>query len=480
MKAKIALLLLLLGSFILYTFRIDRAPSIYVDEAVVGYDAYSILSTGKDHHGQQYPIYFRFFGAYTPGLYVYALLPLIKLFGLSPYTIRILSSISGVISIFVFYKFLEILLKSSSKSLIGSAFYAIIPWSVFNSRLGYEVMFAATIFNAGVYLLAKNTSKYSYLGLFLISLSTYAAHTQRFLAPIFLIMYFIFILKPKLKEIIFLCLTQLPNFYMLSTEAFWIKTSATSIKYLIIQIISYLSPRSLFFELPDIDLQHQIPRISIFFWWMILPLIIGVYHQFRSIGQIQKVIIIWIVASIVPASLSGEFISIQRALPLLFPLMLIIATGISRLSYLAVLILFPYSLILIFRSYFFLLPTFNSKAWNYGYHELSQFMLENQNSNFFIDNTRNPRNYILPLFYSKIDYQKTVSNYYSVPQISDYYQYSNATFDKLDWSQDLSNYKYLVSDGLSISEAQAREHKLTKIKTIVTPTNDVALEIYQR
>lgn len=476
MKNNFLLVIVLVFSFLLYTYKLGVIPtSVYVDEATVGYNAFSVASTGADEFGQRFPIYFRFFDAYTPGLFVYFIIPIIKLFGLSAFSIRLLSAISGTISIYFFYKTLKLF---SYNSLVGTIFYSIIPWTVFNSRLGYEVMFAATLFNAGCYFLLKNLSKISYIGLFLISLSTYAAHTQRYLAPLFILVYLIFYKKFKIKSVIFLLLTQIPNLIMVFTPSFWVKNNNFSINYFILQIVTYLSPKTLFFQLPDIDLQHQIPQSSIFFWWMIVPLIFGIKKLF-SIDQNKRVfIIIWIICSIIPASLSGEFISIQRALPLLFPLMVVISLGLSTNMFINI-FLFSYSLLLLFRSYYILLPKTMSSAWNYGYPELSQIIASTPDKKYLIDNTRNPRNYILPLFYRQYQYRKYLPNYYSAQKTTDIYKYYNLTFKPLDWAEDLSKFDYIVSDGLSISNDQATEHKLTKTKSIITPNNVTVLEIFK-
>jgi len=433
------------------------------------------MNTGQDEFGQQLPIYFRFFNAYTPGLFVYAIMPFIKIFGLSAFSIRLLSAICGAVSVFFFYKTLKIF---TSNYLIGTLLYAIMPWMVFNSRLGYEVMFASTIFNVGCYYSLKNLSKISYIGLFLISISTYAAHTQRYLAPFFLLLYFIIYKKTKIKPLIFLVFTQVPNIILLFTNSFWIKNINFTFHNFIFQIITYLSPRSLFFQLPDIDLQHQIPETSVFFWWMIVPLVLGINKFKSNESNNSKFLVLWIICSIIPAALSGEFISIQRALPLMFPLMIVISLGLSR-NLIINTILIAYSFLLLGRSYYIFMPKLQSLAWNYGYKELSTIISSNTDKQYLIDNTRNPRNYILPLFYLKLPYQNKIKNYYSAPNITDIYSYQNMTFKPINWGDDLSKYDYVVSDGLSVSESQAKDHNLVKIKTIITPINETALEIFK-
>ena len=57
-------------------------PHLTPDEASLGYNAYSILKTGKDEYGTFMPIIFKSFGDYKPGLYVYAAVPFVAVFGI--------------------------------------------------------------------------------------------------------------------------------------------------------------------------------------------------------------------------------------------------------------------------------------------------------------------------------------------------------------------------------------------------------------
>jgi 4-amino-4-deoxy-L-arabinose transferase-like glycosyltransferase len=486
LKNKLFLSAILLFSFFLYSYKLSQIPSVYVDEAVTGYNAYSILKTGKDENGKLFPIYFRFFNAYSPGLYTYSIVPLIKLFGLNPFSVRLLSVFSGVVSVYIFYRLVFIFLKSEKKSLITTSFYAILPWTIFNSRLGYEVMYAAAIFNTGAYLVFKLLPNISNLGLLLISLSTYASHNQRYLAPLFIIGYFIIIKTPKIKTLLMLLISQIPNLILMFTPAFWVKNSIFSLKYILLQIITYISPKTLFFELPDIDLQHQIPKISLLYWWMIIPLVTGLKKLTPRTLKEHRLLIFWAIISLVPASLSGEFISIQRALPFLFPISLIISLGLSQINRTLLLIAFPYSLALFLRSYFIFLPKELALSWNEGYRQLSEFSLSHGHETILVDNSRNIRNYILPLFYQKYDptlYQQSLgksisSRYYQVPPQLSTYHYGSLTFAPIDWSQ-IENYDYIVSDSLSVSSDQAREHNLVLFETILTQNHQISQEIYK-
>src|SRR3989344_6109468 len=142
-------LILLIGSF-LYLYKLDSIPSgIYADEAETGYNAYSILKTGKDEYGKSYPFAMRFFGSYTPPLYTYLSVPVIALFDLSIFSTRFSSAISGILSIAIVFLLLKSLniTKSFFSPLLGTLLFAIAPWMVFFSRIGYEMNLAFLFFS---------------------------------------------------------------------------------------------------------------------------------------------------------------------------------------------------------------------------------------------------------------------------------------------------------------------------------------------
>ena len=77
-KYWLLILALIIGSF-LRLYQLGLIPNALTwDEAAVGYNAYSILKTGRDEYGELLPIIFKSFGDFKPGLYVYLVIPFIK------------------------------------------------------------------------------------------------------------------------------------------------------------------------------------------------------------------------------------------------------------------------------------------------------------------------------------------------------------------------------------------------------------------
>ena len=88
-KGKIILLAILLLASLLRFWRLGEMPALNADEAAIGYNAYSLIQTGVDEHGNPWPIHFQSFNDYKPGFYFYLVLPFVKILGLNVLAVRI-------------------------------------------------------------------------------------------------------------------------------------------------------------------------------------------------------------------------------------------------------------------------------------------------------------------------------------------------------------------------------------------------------
>jgi len=448
------LLIIIFASF-LYFFKIDIIPNgVYSDEATVGYNAYSILKTGRDEYGQKFPLAFRFFGAYTPPLFVYISIPFIKLLGLDVSSLRIISGLSTILGIYLIYFYSEKLNLFNSKAsrYLASFTFAITPWVVFNARLGYEVTLGYIVFSLGLFLvwdeLIKN--KLSLAGLLILSLSTYIGHTQRYLFPVFLLGFLIIFysklktknnLKLLPKKIFLLFLSQIPNLILLTTPAFWVKNNVyvnSNINQLFndfsSQLLTYFSPKYIFGISPDINLQHTSPYLPLFYSWLIIPFFVGLYQLYLTRKTLNgKYLWLIFLISPIPGSLSGHFISVQRVLSMIIPMILIITLGfdflIKRISklyiHLGFLFLTFFSLLLLWRSYFIFLPQERSIWWSYGFEQLSREIANNPTKKYVIDNARDGSIYMNILFHLKYSPSKLQKNFLNYEKI----YYDNPPFN---------------------------------------------------
>lgn len=501
-----ALFLIILFAAFLYFYKINQLPiGLSDDEAAVGYNAYSILLTGRDEYGKFFPAAFRFFGAYTPPLYVYLTVPAIKIFGISAAAVRIPSGLASLLGIVIVYLFVEKLGLSKSRvvGLAGAFTFAIVPWVFYYARIGYEVATGYIIFSLGVLLLWGGLSqkKVSLAGLFVLSVSSYIAHTERYLVPIFLFSLIVFFrkqifVKKNTKKIIIgsivLFVTQIPNLFLLSTKSFWVKNSLINpntgqmINDFVSQWLTYLSPKELFGISSDINLQHTSPELSLVYSWLIIPFLIGLYQLYLVKNTlVGKFLIIWLLVAPIPGALSGHFISIQRVMPLIVPVTLVVSLGfdfirsrVGRRFFISGFILLSvFSLLLLWRSYFVLFPKERWPYWSYGYEQLAGIIKDRPSDHFVIDSTRARTVYIGLLFYLKYPpetYQKLIppgftTNYYSNPDIDLSRRFANLELRPVIWASDVFVDQILVGDALAISDQQASEHFLDKVLEINDP-----------
>src|SRR5258708_17169934 len=96
------LILLLIVSFAgaLRLYRLAQYPQIFdQDETVLGYDAWSLWLTGRDHHGQVLPVYFRTFGDYVPPAANYVAAPFVGLLDPDEFSARLPFALIGTATV---------------------------------------------------------------------------------------------------------------------------------------------------------------------------------------------------------------------------------------------------------------------------------------------------------------------------------------------------------------------------------------------
>lgn len=161
-------------------------PSPYWEEVALGYDAYSIAKTGKDFHGNPYPLLsFPSFGDYKPSGYFYVLAPFVKILGLSALSVRLPSAIAGVISVGVLYLITKEYFDSRV-AVIAAALLAASPWALQFSRGGWEVNVALMFVLIGtwVVLMARARPWVLPIAVLFFGASMYTYHAARLFAPV--------------------------------------------------------------------------------------------------------------------------------------------------------------------------------------------------------------------------------------------------------------------------------------------------------
>lgn len=173
------------------------------DEASIGYEAYSLLNYGIDRNGNSWPVFLEAWGSGQNALYMYIIMPFIKILGLTKLAVRLPMAIIGCISLIGMYKILQ-KTKNPKIAVLGLAFFAICPWHIMKSRYGLEsnIFPDLALWGAYFYVTALENNKILklYIGSILFGLCAYAYGTSYYFLPSFLtILFVILIIKKKIN-----------------------------------------------------------------------------------------------------------------------------------------------------------------------------------------------------------------------------------------------------------------------------------------
>lgn len=219
-------------------------PSPDWDEVALGYDAYSIIHTGRDEFGKFLPVVLRSFDDYKPALYAYLSIPSVFIFGLTVFAVRFPSALFGVIGVIaVFYLVRELFEKYKYRdqlSLLVSFLFAISPWSIQFSRVAFEsnVGGVLNILTALFFIKGLKKPWLLLLSAFFAGLGIYVYQSEKVFTPIFVLILVIIFRKklfslPKkylVSAVILGLLVVFPMvFYITTNRAALLRVTGTSI-----------------------------------------------------------------------------------------------------------------------------------------------------------------------------------------------------------------------------------------------------------
>ncbi len=93
------LVVLLLAAGLRFVALEQTPAALNVDEAVNGYEAYSLLKTGRDEWGNAWPVTIRAFNDYRRPAIVYTTIPFVALFGLTIFAVRAAAATWGLLTV---------------------------------------------------------------------------------------------------------------------------------------------------------------------------------------------------------------------------------------------------------------------------------------------------------------------------------------------------------------------------------------------
>ena len=120
------------------------------DEALAGYEAWSLLKYGIDTEGYHNPVYLVAWGSGMNALETYLMMPFIAVLGLKSWVIRLPQLIVACLSIWVMYLLVRRTVNERA-GLFAMFMLAICPWHIMMSRWGLESNLAPGFLLFGLY-----------------------------------------------------------------------------------------------------------------------------------------------------------------------------------------------------------------------------------------------------------------------------------------------------------------------------------------
>ena len=182
-------LIIILAGILRFTFLGKFPVSLNWDEVSHGYNAYSILKTGKDEWGKLLPLAnFRAYGDYPLPLNLYLTIPSIVVFGLNEFGIRFPHALLGVGTVLGTYFFTVGLTKKKKYGFLTSLLVAVDPWTLFTSRFVLQSNLAIFFLTTAAALFVQRSKNRIFLLLAALSfgLTLFSYHTTRIFSPLLL------------------------------------------------------------------------------------------------------------------------------------------------------------------------------------------------------------------------------------------------------------------------------------------------------
>lgn len=500
----------------------SNPPHLTPDEAALGYNAYSLMQSGRDEHGQLLPIIFKSFGDYKPGLYIYLTIPFIWVFGLTEFAVRLPSAFAGITAVYLLFLITNKLFRDKNLALISAALLAVNPWSVHFSRSAWEVNLALCLTLAAIYffLLALKKQKYLYLSAVFFG-STLLAYQGAKLSSSLVLLILLILHHKKIfkfnRKILagsfwagfLMALPVLLSFLTGKTGRLTVfsvfsyprpkdylaaflsqaEVSKNSLIYYIFyseplnflrgilgRYFNHFSTRFLFFVGDWQNVRHTPPYHGTMLLADLPFLVLGLFAIFKDrLKKAHWFFVIWLIVAPLPSALSRDQVHAVRALNMLVPLVFVSAFGINfilknfrKAAIVLTCALYSLSVIYFLDAEFIHLPKAQSKFWEYGYkqivHEISPIQGNYQE---VVLQQSYAQPYIYFLFFQKYppgEFQKensfVESKFGDVGQVS---ELKNIKFEPIDWSiRRGQKGKLFVADPVRIplADINLNEHKI--------------------
>jgi len=523
------ILLLALG---LRVYKIAEVPpSLFGDEVDTGYQAYSILKTGRDYFGKKWPIHFQSYGDWRMPLYIYLLAPSIHFLGLNELAVRLPAAIFGTLGVLMAFLLAKKITNDEKVALVAAFLLSISPWHLQFSRGAFEAILLTVFYPLGIILflegIKKGTSqKWLVFSALIFGLTPYTYNTPKLFLPlislVLLLLYRQELFAQKKKFVLFiltLFLILIPlvrdtfsgpgSARFASISIFNNQTTAEKVRlarqncpydgvlekmlhnkvtfWIKDFVVNYLQPYSLdfLFISGDPNPRHSSGRGELYLFelpFLLIGLVLLI-SQLKKGNELFLFILFWLILTPLPAALTqnGGTHAI-RLIQFLPWFQILIAMGLIhfyqsirekkfRLFFLFLLIpIVACSLFLYLHYYYYHYPKIEGRWWNYGYREIFEYINKNFNQfqKIYISSGWEPP-VVYTLFYTKYDPNLAQKELTISP-----YTLGKFVFQQLESPPEGEKILYVATPGLGVENWKDYE----KIKTIEDPAGQEIFYLY--
>ncbi|HOZ53702.1 MAG TPA: glycosyltransferase family 39 protein [bacterium] len=454
MTKKIILITLL--SFLIRIYLFSYPPLLW-DEASLGYNAYSILKTGKDEYGKFLPLIFKSFGDYKPGLYIYLTVPFVFIFGLNTLSVRLPSIILGSLSSCLLYLLITTINpKKKKNALLSALLLSITPFHIHFSRGAWEtniltfqillasyffykfiktsnarhILSSAIIFGLSLYTYqsAKMISFFFVLFLFLSNIKfiikNYKTFLIYFVFPLFIFSLFIATRlftasdsnRLKVLSIFSYPKTDSQNNQLISYSSpiqfkLFNNNTVFFTRYIFQKYFNHLSPYFLFFKGDWSNPRHSAIYTGVLLLPSIIFLPLGLIST-KVKSKISIFFLFWLLVAPIPSALTRDSITAVRSASLVIPLTYFTSHGLvyffSKISKYKIIFIFLTIVGYLLSFFYYNDLYFNHTAkthpsdYLYGYKQAVEYINKNKSKyeNIYLSDFYG-QPYIFYLFYSQ-------------------------------------------------------------------------------
>src|SRR3989344_5725779 len=452
MVSKIVLILIIILAIFLRFWDLNiLPPSLNWDEVSIGYNAYSVLKTGRDEWGELMPLSFRAFGDYKLPAYVYLDIPFVYIFGLNEWGVRLPSALLGVGLVILTYLILRNLTNIRT-AVWGALIVAILPWTIILSIIALEANLALflTVWGFYLFILGLRKNKFLILSAIIFGLTVFTYNSSRIVTPmIILLLGIIYFQKLKNKKITLLSLVIFLAFFVSALPRALLQDSSAryrwtavldegainhinearvastlpfpklihnKVTYFITEssknYIAHFNPDFLFLN-GGSNYQFSVPGSGLIYPFFAPFLFLGLWKIYKTRQKIHLISLIWLFIAPIPAAITRDSPHALRSLMMIPPLIFIIAFGLEEFMNLVkpkkvwfglIVIVLMFSLFKFWGNYSGDYRKNYSWSWQYGYQQAIDFT-NKQSSQYdliyFTKKYGEPHEFVL--FYSKFD-----------------------------------------------------------------------------